>query len=148
MGRASSAQLADINLSSGGSPNPTCGNRFLLLQGQGPSCSPWWYHRPGLYHGPKWNHQILISGCSILPLNLQFCLSSLCLHLSVSLPFLHHLLASPTGAQVLWVSGVISGMISVMSCPTCAYGSEQRYCQFIGMPPTQAFKICTGGNLW
>jgi hypothetical protein len=49
---------------------------------------------------------------SSLPISLQFCLSSLCPHPSVShsLPFLHHLLTPLSGTRGLGVSGVISGV--------------------------------------
>jgi hypothetical protein len=86
-----------------------------LLQGHGPRHGPWQQHRLGLPCGLRW---LLISGCSSLPLNHQFCLSSLCVHpsASLSLPSLHHLLFHLSGTQGLWGSGVISEVLF----PACA----------------------------
>lgn len=77
-----------------------------FMQGHRTRCGPQWHHRPGY-------PQLLIPGCSPLPLSLQFCFSSLCPHLSLSLslPFLLNLLASLSGTLGLCVSGVISGVV-------------------------------------
>ena len=52
-------------------------------------------------HGPRWHHRLLASCCSSLPSSLQLCLFSLCPRpsVSLSLPFLLHLLAPFNGSQ-------------------------------------------------
>jgi hypothetical protein len=81
-------------------------SRGLLLQGHGTGHGSQWQQRPGPHHGLRWHHWLLTSSPSSLPSSLHFCLSSLCPHpsVSLSLPFLHHLL-------LLGVSGVSRGLL-------------------------------------
>ena len=64
------------------------------------------------HHSLGWHQRPLLQGCSSIPLSLQFCLSSLCTHLSasLSLPSFPHLLAHLSSTQGLWMSGVVSGV--------------------------------------
>jgi hypothetical protein len=105
------AQTRDVCLSFG------C-NRALLMQDMDPNISP---------EGSSGQDSTIVtdditdhSSYSSLPPSLQFCLSSLCPHPSVSLPFLHHWLAPLSGTQGLWVSVVISGVVSEVLCPACS----------------------------
>lgn len=91
------AQSSDISMPGGGRPGMSAWpsvvrNSFAAeLQTQ-----MWrqWQHRQCPTMVP-WHHWLLTSGCPSLPQSLQFCPSSLCSHISVSLssPSLHHLLA-------------------------------------------------------
>jgi hypothetical protein len=103
-GRASSSQSSNIiNMSQ---TRDVCltfeGNRLLLLLVMYPD---------GALDS---SHQLLRLSYSPLSSSLQFCLSSLCPHPSVSLsfPFLHHFLAPLSGSWDLLVPGVILGVVS------------------------------------
>lgn len=70
--------------------------------------------------GSRWHHWLFTSGCSSLLFSLQFCLSLLYPHPSVSLflPFLHYLLAPHCGTQgspSIWAH-LRSGLRNVMPC--------------------------------
>ena len=69
---------------------------------------------------------LLTSDCSSLPSSFQFCLSSLCPHpsVSLSLPFLHHLLVPLSGVQGLSESGVVLDMVSGLLYPIMHYGTR------------------------
>ena len=94
-----------------------------LLQGQRHRHGLQGQCRPGPHHGHSWHHQLLTSGRSSLPLNLQFCISLLCMHPSAffNLSFLYHLLTHLSIAWSLWVSEVDSGQeccAPLMQCST------------------------------
>lgn len=76
-------------------------------------------------------------GCSSLPSILQFLLSSLSPHLSVSLslPLLYHLIVSLSGAQGLWVSGVISKVVWGVLFMHCG-DSEGHFWHYLPPKPT------------
>jgi hypothetical protein len=95
----------------------------LLLQGHMSEHGPQWQHRAEPYCASRCQHWLLISGCSLPPLSVQFCLSSLCPHppVSLSLPFPHYLLAPLSGTRGLWVFGVVSGVVSGVLCLACAW---------------------------
>lgn len=71
-------------------------------------------------------------------------------HPSVSphLPFLHYFLAPLRGTQGFWVSGIVSGMVSAVLCPTCAVwyqqGSFWVWSAHIGLPGFAGLVIIRG----
>jgi hypothetical protein len=107
-------------------PEFSC-NRPLMLQPHRSRCGPCWQHRPGPHHGPGRHHRLLASDCCSLLYRLQFCPCLLCPHLPVSLSllFLHQVLVLLWGAQDLWVSEVISGIVSRVLCTLIYYGARQ-----------------------
>lgn len=74
-------------------------NRFLLLQDHKPRHGSQWQHRLGLHHAPRWHH----SYPSLL-LSLQFYLSLLCPHLSVSFSSM----PPPLSCFSYWCLGMLS----------------------------------------
>jgi hypothetical protein len=69
---ARSAQPLDINISPAAAQTRNIHSAFgdnkpRMLQSYGPRCGPQWHHRPGSYHGFRWYHRLLTSGCPSLP---------------------------------------------------------------------------------
>ena len=92
------AQNRGICLTFFGSQNPAAAGLWTTYE-------PWGQHWAGPHHGFRWYPGLPTSGCSSLPSSLQFPLSSLCPHPSVSppLPSLLYSLALLSATWGLWV---------------------------------------------
>lgn len=82
-----------------------CGNRPLLIQGQGPRCGPQCQHRTGHHHGLRSYHPLLTSGCSSLDSSESPVLSLFIVHILL-FHFLFHFSKFTSSSQ--WSPGSLS----------------------------------------